>query len=353
MKAFFIALVLGALSSPASAQWLNQPTAGIPRTPDGKPNLSAPAPRSADGKPDLSGLWTKISPKYSRNIAADLKAEEIQPWARALVEERREDLGKEYMNVRCVPLGPGYTTAADSTGAEMMKIVQTPGLIIILNPDLTYRQIFLDGRALEPAPNPTWMGYSVGHWDGDTLVVESFGFNDRTWLDHDGHPHTEALRMTERYRRRDVGHLEVEVTLTDPKAYSKPWTVAVRAELAPDTEMIEWVCNESPHGVEHWVGKASDERKGEVQVAPQILSKYVGTYEERQPYWRAVARVVRISVVDGKIVANMDGRGDVALIATSETSFTGLYGLGVEFIDGGAGGLFVKHVSGNYRFARK
>jgi hypothetical protein len=353
VKAFSIALIVSALSAPASAQWLNQPTTGIPRTSDGKPNLSAPAPRAPDGKPDLSGLWTKISPKYSRNIAADLKADEIQPWARALVEQRREDLGKDYMNVRCVPLGPGYTTSADSTGAEMMKIVQTPGLIIILNPDLTYRQIFLDGRPLETAPNPSWMGYSVGRWEGDTLVVESFGFNDRTWLDHDGHPHTEALRTTERYRRRDVGNLEVEVTFSDPKAYSKPWTVAVRAELAADTEMIEWVCNESPHGVEHWVGKASDERKGEVQVAPQILSKYVGTYEEQQPYWRAVARVVRITVADGKIVANMDGRGDVPLIATSETSFTGLYGLGVEFIDGGAGGLFVKHVSGNYRFARK
>ncbi len=353
MKALSIALIVVAFGAPASAQWLNQPTAGLPRTPDGKVNLSAPAPRATDGKPDLSGLWTKISPKYSRNIAADLKADEIQPWARTLVEQRREDLGKEYMNVRCVPLGPGYTTAADSTGAEMMKIVQTPGLIIILNPDLTYRQIFLDGRALETAPNPSWMGYSVGRWEGDTLVVESYGFNDRTWLDHDGHPHTEALRMTERYRRRDVGSLDVEVTLSDPKAYSKAWTVAVRAELAADTELIEWVCNESPHGVEHWVGKASDERKGEVQVAPAILSKYIGTYAEQQPYWRAVARVVRITVVDGTLVANMDGRGDVALIGTSETSFTGLYGLGVEFIEGGAGGLFVKHVSGNYRFARK
>jgi len=354
MKAFLIALTAVAFSAPVSAQWLDQPTAGLPRTPDGKPNLSAPAPRTPDGKPDLSGLWTKISPKYSRNIAADLKAEEILPWARALVEQRREDLGKEYMNVRCVPLGPGYTTAADSTGAEMMKIVQTPGLIIVLNPDLTYRQIFLDGRALEAAPNPTWMGYSVGRWDGDTLVVESAGFNDRTWLDHDGHPHTEGLRMTERYSRRNVGTLDVEVTFSDPKAYSKPWTVAVRAELAADTELIEWVCNESPHGVEHWVGKASDERKGEVQVAPAILSKYVGTYEEQQPYWRAAAaRVVRITVVDGKLVANMDDRGDVPLIATSETSFTGLYGLGVEFIEGGAGGLLVKHVSGNYRFGRK
>jgi hypothetical protein len=353
MKATLIAAIVLALSTPLAAQWLNQPTPGIPRTPDGKPNLSAPAPRTSDGKPDLSGLWSKISPKYSRNIAADLKSDEVQPWAKALVEQRREDLGREYMNVQCVPLGPGYATSADSTGSEMVKIIQTPGLIVMLNPDLTYRQIFLDGRALEPAPNPTWMGYSVGHWDGDTLVVESFGFNDRTWLDHDGHPHSEKLRMTERYRRRDFGNLELEVTFSDPAVYARPWTVAVRAQLAADTEMIEWVCNESRGGLDHWVGKASDERKGEVRVAPEVLAKYVGTYVEQRPFWRAVGRVVEISVSDGRLFADMDGRGKVPLIATSEMTFTGLYGLGVEFIQGGAGGLFVQHVSGNYRFARK
>src|SRR5499426_3752579 len=167
MKASLIVVATIGLSAPLTAQWLNQPTPGIPRTSDGKPNLAAPAPRTPDGKPDLSGLWNKISPKYSRNIAADLKPEEIQPWAQSLVEQRMEDLGKGYMNVLCVPLGPGYATAADSTGSEMMKIVQTPGLILILNPDLTYRQIFLDGRALEAAPNPSFMGYSVGRWEKD------------------------------------------------------------------------------------------------------------------------------------------------------------------------------------------
>ena len=353
MKASLIAVVAVALSAPLTAQWINQPTPGIPRKPDGKPDLTAPGPRLPDGKPDLSGLWTRLSPKYARNIAADLKPEDVQPWARALVEQRSEDLGKGYMNVQCVPLGPGYATSADITGAEMMKIVQTPGLLLILNPDLTYRQIFLDGRSLEPAPNPNWMGYSVGRWEGDTLVVESFGFNDRTWLDHDGHPHTEALRTTERYRRRDFGHLDLEVTLSDPGAYARPWTVAVQAELAPDTEMIEFVCNESGHGVEHWVGKASDEKKNEVRVAPEILAKYVGRYEEQPPIWRAVPRVVEITISDGSLVADMDGRGKVTLIATSATTFSGLYGLGVEFIQGGSGGLFVKHVSGNYRFARK
>ena len=353
MNAPLIAVVTVVLSAPLTAQWLNHRTPGIPRTPDGKPNLGAPAPRAPDGKTDLSGLWNKVSPKYSRNIAADLKPEDIQSWAKALVEQRKEDLGRDYMNVHCVPLGPVYATSADSTGAEMMKIVQTPGLIIILNPDLTYRQIFLDGRALESAPNPTWMGYSVGHWDGDTLVVESFGFNDRTWLDHDGHPHTEGLRMTERYRRRNFGNLEVEVTLSDPVAYAKPWTITVRAELAADTEMIEWVCNENSHGVEHWVGKASDEKKGEVQLAAEVLAKYIGTYEEQPPLWRWSPRVVEITLSNGQLLGDMDGRGKVPLIATSETAFSGLYGLGVEFIQGGSGGLLVKHVSGNYRFARK
>ena len=344
------ALALIAMLAPLRAQWLHQPTPGIPRTRDGKPNLAAPAPRTPDGKPDLSGLWNKISPKYSRNIAADLKPGDIQPWAQTLVQQRKEDLGKDYMNVVCVPLGPGYSTDADSTGAEMMKIIQTPALIIILNPDLTYRQIFLDGRALETAPNPSWMGYSVGRWDGDTLVVESFGFNDRTWLDHDGHPHTEALRMTERYRRRDFGNLDLDVTLSDPAVYAKPWTMTVRAELASDTEMIEWVCNENGSRLDRYIGKASDERKAEVKVALEILAKYVGTYEEQPPLWRLVPRVVEITLSENTLLANMDGRGNVPLVAQSDSNFSGLYGLGVDFVNSG---LFVKHVSGDYRFVRK
>jgi hypothetical protein len=344
---------------PLAAQWINYPTPGIPRLPNGKPNLAAPAPRTADGKPDLSGVWTKISPKYSRNIAADLKPEEIQPSARALVQEREENLERDYMNVVCVPLGPGYPTAGDSTGVEMVKIVQTPALIMLLNPDLTYRQVFMDGRPLEKTPNPNWMGYSVGHWDGDTLVVDSFGFNDRTWLDHEGHPHSEALRMTERYRRRDFGNLDLEVTFSDPQVYARPWTVKVRAELTPDTELIEWVCNEKGSELQHWVGKASDEKKLSVKVAPEILAKYAGTYVEGPRLWSRtqVPRVVEISVSGDTLLGDMDGRGKVPLTAQSETNFTGLYGLGVEFTKSEGGGpaaqLFVKHVSGDYRFARK
>jgi hypothetical protein len=355
-----LALSLGA---PAAAQWLNTRTPGIPRTADERPNLAAPAPRAADGKPDLSGLWTKFSPKYARNIAADLEPGEIQPWARAVVDERRENLGKDGMQVRCLPLGPAYATSGDSTGSEMVRIVQTPQLIVMLNPDLTYRQIWMDGRALEKDPNPSWMGYSVGRWDGDALVVESYGFHPGTWLDRDGNAHTDKLRVTERYRRSTFGTLDVEVTFDDPGAYTRPWTVKVQSQIAPDTEMLEWVCNEGAgRSLVHWVGVAADERKNEVQVAPQILSRYVGTYVEQPPYWRSVqigggpvasGRTLVITVAGGKLVGDMDERGRQLLVATSDTEFAGLYGLGVQFIDGGAGGLLVKHVSGNYRFARK
>jgi hypothetical protein len=363
MKPALVAVLAIVLSGQVAAQWLKQPTSGIPRTADGKPNLTAPAPRAPDGKPDLSGLWLKVSPKYARNAAADLKPDEIQPWAREQVERHRENLGKDGMQVRCLPLGPAYATSGDSTGSEMTRIVQAPQLIVMLNPDLTYRQIWMDGRPLEREPNPSWMGYSVGRWDGDTLVVESYGFNSGSWLDRNGNPHAEQLRLTERYRRPSFGTLEIEVTFSDPGAYARPWTVKVGAEYAADTEMLEWVCNEGAgRSLVHWVGVAADERKNEVQVAPQILSRYVGTYIEQPPYWRSVqigggagasGRTVIITVVGGKLVGDMDERGQQVLVATSDTEFAGLYGLGVQFIDGGAGGLFVKHVSGNYRFARK
>jgi hypothetical protein len=361
MKSIVVAIVIVACSTTLAAQWLTQKTPGIPRTSDGKPNLTAAAPRTPQGKPDLSGLWTKSSPKYARNAAADLKRDEIRPWARDLVDARREDLGKDGMQIRCLPLGPGYSISGDSSGSEMVRVVQTPQLIVMLNPDLTYRQIWMDGRTLEADPNASWMGYSVGRWEDDTLVVESYGFHPGSWLDRDGNPHTDKLRVTERYRRPNFGTLDVEVTFSDPETYTRPFTAKVSAQFTADTEMLEWVCNEgASRALTHWVGTASDDRKNEVQVSPQVLSRYAGTYIEQPPYWRAArtgsdvdaARTVVITVVDGKLVGNMDGRGEQVLIGTSETEFSGLYGLGVEFIDAGKG-LYVKHVSDNYRFARK
>ena len=351
MKIVVFAIILSAMTTPLAAQWVDYPTPGIPRTADGKPNLTAPAPRAADGKPDLSGIWQRISLKYERNIAADMKPAEIQPWAQALVRQRAEDLQKDHMSVQCLPWGPSY-----SNSARKAKIVQTPGLLLMLDEDLTYRQIFLDGRTLETAPNPSWMGYSVGRWEGDTLDVDSFGFNDRTWLDRDGHPHSEALRMTERYRRPDFGHMQIEITLNDPKVYARPWTVSLSAELNPDTELLESVCNESHHSLEHWVGKASDEKKFEVKVPPEILAKYTGTYEELD-YWgnRPHPAIIEITVSDGALFAELKGREKVPLVAQSETNFSGFYGLGISFVRDAQGVvtyLLERRISRDYRFRR-
>jgi hypothetical protein len=345
----FAILLSAAVTTPLAAQWLTHPTPGIPRAADGKPNLAAPAPRTPDGKPDLTGVWQRLS-TYGRDIAADLKPGEVQPWAEALVQRRMEDLGTDHMSHLCLPWGPNY-----STSQRRAKLVQTPGLILILDEDLTYRQIFLDGRQLETNPNPSWMGYSVGRWEGDTLVVESFGFNDRTWLDSNGHPHSEALRTTERYRRRDFGHLDIEVTLNDPAAYARPWTVALRAELTADTELLESVCNEGPSQREHWVGKASDDLKSQVQVAPDVLAKYVGSYQELDLWGPGPhPRVIHITASDGALFAELNGR-KAQLVAQSDTRFSGFFGLGITFVMDSQGvltHLLEMHVSGNYRFSR-
>ena len=350
MKALVFAILSVVLTAPAKAQWLNYPTPGIPRTADGKPKLTAPTPRTADGKPDLTGLWNRVSPKYGNNIAADLKPGDVQPWAQALVDKRKEDLGRDHMAAHCLPFGPEYSTAQ-----RYVKIVQTPTLIVMLDEDLTYRQIYLDGRPLESDPQPTWMGYSIGHWDGDTLVVESAGFNDKTWLDTDGHPHTEALRTTERYRRTDFGHLEMEETIQDPKVYAKPFTVAISSLLAPDTELLEAVCSENNKDLDHWVGKASDNEKSEIKVPRETLAKYVGTYVEQPKLWRTVARTIVITIDGDVLYGDLGGRGNVHLHALSPSNFVGIEG-GVEFAvkdpQTAPTDLFVKHVSGNYRFAR-
>jgi hypothetical protein len=128
-------------------------------------------------------------------------------------------------------------------------------VLILYEAFATFRQIFTDGRSLPPDPNPSWMGYSVGHWEGETLVVDTAGFNDKSWIDTGGRPHSEALHVTERYRRRDFGHLEIQITIDDPKAYTKPWTVTEVLHLLPDTELLEYVCNENNKDLPHLVGK--------------------------------------------------------------------------------------------------
>ena len=257
----FRALVftLLAASSLAFAQWPRRTSPKLARTPDGQVDLSAPTPRAPDGHPDLSGVWEMYGeldmPKLLLNLAADEKpgAVEMLPWAEKEFQYRVETNGKDHPGARCLPSG---IPEKDMVPAPY-KIVQTPDFIVILYESRTiFRQIFTDGRPLPgPDANPAWQGYSVGHWEGDTMVVDTAGFNDRTWLDMKGHPATESLHVTERFTRRDLGHMDLLVTINDPKAYAKPWTVAAKVHLLPSDELIEHICEENNDAPQHMVGK--------------------------------------------------------------------------------------------------
>ena len=255
MKACWITIAAVVISSVApSAQWLNYPTPGIPRTADGKPNLSAPPPKTADGKPDISGLWLTRG-IYIGNIAKDLKPGEVpfQPWAEALYKHRQETQSKDDPTGRCIPGGVPRSTAVPYP----FKILAMPGITVVLYEAVhAYRQIFTDGRPLPKDPNPNWLGYSIGRWDGDTFVVESAGFNDNVWLDNGGHPATENLRVTERFRRKDFGNMDVQVVIDDPKAYTKPWTVTMPLVLQADAEILEYICVENEKDYDRLVGQA-------------------------------------------------------------------------------------------------
>ena len=311
-----LTMILCATSVSLIAQWPNHPTPGLPRTPAGKPNLSATAPRSSDGKPDLSGVWLVRNGSFY--LASELKPEDIRPWAAAIYKQREDDFRKDTDGIACLPPGP---KAGIGLGNFPMKIVQTPPLVVVLYEYHTiFRQIFTDGRGLPEDANPTWMGYSTGRWDGDTLVVTTAGYNDRTSIDLAGHPHTESLRMTERFHRRDAGHLDVQVTFDDPKAYTKPWTHSFEFDLIPDGDLIEYVC-ENERDARHLVGKSAEE----VRVPPDVLGQYVGTYE------LTGFLPVAIYLEDGRLMLDAGGSGKIPLIARSESAFT-MEGTGVDFV---------------------
>jgi hypothetical protein len=260
------ASVLVFISGVAAAQWSSYPLKNIPLRPDGKPNLSAPVPRTKDGAVDLSGVWqvpyqgsgtdeVRPVPKYVRNLAADLSPEDVvmQPWAADLYQRRSDAFGKDFPGARCLPIGIPLSIATPYP----FKIVQTRDLIVILyETGNLFRQIYLDGRKPLADAQPTWMGYSAGHWEGDKLVVESSGFNDKTWLDARGHPHSESLRLTESYSRPDIGHLNIRMTVDDPKAYKKAWTTTpIGARLLTDTDVMESICAENEKDAQHLVDK--------------------------------------------------------------------------------------------------
>ena len=316
--AWTVATVLLSVSV-ASAQWLDYPTPGIPRTADGRPDLNAPTPQTTDGKPDLTGLWRVSSGfGYGGNIVADLAPEEILPWAEKQSRATLLNLGvDDPSSIGCLPRGPRYITGG--ANGVLAKFVQTPTLITILYEELAYRQIFMDGRPLPKDPNPSFMGYSVGRWEGDTLVVESIGFNDRTWLDFSGHPHTEQLRITERYRRINLGRIEIQVTFEDPGAYRRPWTVPVTAALRADTDLLESVCNENDARRTMLSGLTPEQQR--ISIPARTLDEYAGTYTV--PAGTGLPfRTARIRHVSGELFLDADGKGNILLVPVSETEFS-------------------------------
>jgi hypothetical protein len=284
MKIFrtgFVAIsLLAVLTPPVWAQWPAFPSPGVPKGPDGKPNLAAPAPRTVDGKPDLSGIWSNIRPPAGqrgqdatgaplppppppppppgtppvatfRDIGAGFKEGlPLQPWAAELVKKRMADNSKDNPDAHCLPMG----NMQFHTHGQPRKIVQTPGVIyIIYEANSGLRQIFTDGRPLpHKDADPWWYGYSIGKWEGDTLVVETVNFRDEGWLDINGNPLTTAGKTIERFRRPNFGNLEIDVTIDDPKAYTKPFTVRVNQRIMLDTELIEFICED--RDATHYVG---------------------------------------------------------------------------------------------------
>jgi hypothetical protein len=257
-----VCVVLG-LSAPLSAQWLHLPSRGVPRNPDGSPNLTAATPKMPDGRPDFSGMWIARdkAPCQERpeaipcaqqfrqtpqvfNIAAGLKEGlPLLPEAVELVKRRQKEIDP---HTRCMP--PNFPRAW--AFPEYQKILQMPDLLVVLHEfNASYRQIFFDGRKFPEDMTPAWSGYSIGHWEGPTLVVESRGFRDDSWLDIAGNPLTDAAIVTERIRRPDFGTLDIDVTVNDAKAYSRPWTVNLHEKIVLDTEMMDFMCLENEKDV--------------------------------------------------------------------------------------------------------
>lgn len=343
---FVSAAVFAIAVSSSESQWLNYPTPGIPRTPDGKPNLNAPTPRAPDGHADLSGLWSINGLGYATNIT-DV---ELLPAAKALFQKRLETYGSDDPVSSCLPEGPRSALA----GLDPLRIVQTPAMVVMLYEAASYRVIYTDGRPLPKDQNPTWMGYSIGRWDGDTFVVETVGFNDRTWLDFSGRPHSEALRVVERFRRTSFGRMDLEMTFDDPKSYVKPFTIKVGVNYVADDDLIENVCLENEKDRHKLIGKVADERRREKKLPVSVLSQYAGTYDVGPlGNWT-------VSVVGDHLAIELgDGGGRQQVFPTSDTVFVfQSTGGTVTFVKDPKRGNAVTHflltiVEGDFRGDRK
>lgn len=344
MKNLFAGIVVALFSLSVAAQWLGLPTPGAPRTALGEIDFTAPVTRTADGLPDLSGLW------LPRAVRGDLPAsDKLKPWVAALQKDRNQRFNADNPMNLCLPMGPGYLTESTATFGPR-RFVQSEDMLVFLYSDLKYRQVFLDGRQLEDDPLPIWMGYSVGRWEGDTLVVESNGYNDRTWLHREGVGHSEQLRITERYTRQNFGTILVEIKYEDPGAFDAPLEVTMQLQFLADDELLEVVCNESSQGTQHYTGGESDVEAALVELSPEILARYVGSYEGIY-----IDSAVRVDVtLENGVLYLRRGNSIEELIPQGETAFI-RGGWGYVFTvdeDGKATAVSEVHVSGGWTFPR-
>jgi hypothetical protein len=333
---------------PLCSQRLNFATPGIPRTAEGKPNLTAPAPHTGDGKPEFSGLWRPAPNPYAPyavDVIQDPKDESIfLPAAEALFRKHLSDFRRDNPFSHCLPGGP-----LNMLMPGLHRIMQSPTLLALLYEfGSSYRQIFLDGRQLPKDPNPTWLGYSAGHWDGDTLVVETAGLNDRSWLDMAGHPHSEQLHVTERFRRIDIGHIQRQITFDDPQTLTMPLTFSIALNYAPDTEMLETIC-ENERDSAHLVGNANSG----FELNSTKLARYAGTYVFREGSARVAGfmdSTQKVVVIGGTLYLNSR-----PLVPQSETRFDST-GTTAEFIvdsNGTVTHLILSQTEGDAKYDRK
>lgn len=345
------------VSGPLHAQWFDWRSPLVPRTGDGAPELDAPSPKTAEGRVDMSGLWV---PADARGTLFD--PSKIQGWALERMADSERRFYTDDPRFHCLPSGPSAYPAGMSVGG-MRRIVQHPDFIAVLNPDMTYRKVFMDGRDLEPEPLlPTWMGYSVGRWEGDTLVIESNGYNDRTWLTREGLPHTEQLHIVERYTRLDYGRMMLEITYDDPGTFTEPVRATVDLVLRPDGAMLEVICNESETGRRHYSGDIDQAEQKGVVISEETLRSYVGTY---RGVWLGNMITAVVTLENGELYLTRTPRysdtgGNVdsdtsLLIPQSENAFDSRFGLGWVFNvndNGEVESVSEVHVSGAWVFPR-
>jgi hypothetical protein len=264
-----VILCLLVVASPLAAQWIKYPTAGVPRKADGTVNMTAPTPRLADGKPDFSGVWMTGEANNARGGAPDAPGDSTairssrqmanigvdipgglpyQPWLVPIVKKRTDNQAIDDPHIRCLP--DNFLRAYGLP--HLLKFIHKPGLLAVLNEmNAGYRQVFTDARPLPKNPNPTWQGYSSAKWEGDTLVIDTIGLRDDTWIDWNGSVLTESAKVREEMRRPDFGHLEIKATVDDPKAYTKPWTVTLKQRIVVDTDLIDEICLENENFLKH------------------------------------------------------------------------------------------------------